>query len=77
MSLLFVSELVRTLVPLYNSLAEDKVDRKTSEPTYYVDVKSEGLRDILRTVLRDVRAVNLNEEKPAVCLSLHLCVLRM
>lgn len=42
------------------------LDKKTLEPTYYVDIKSEGLRDILRTVLRNVRVVNLNEDKPAV-----------
>jgi len=39
------------------------------DPTYYVDIKSEGLRDILRTVLRDIRTVNLNEDKPTVKLS--------
>ncbi|KAL9129214.1 MAG: hypothetical protein Q9217_002283 [Psora testacea] len=41
-------------------------NRKTLDPTYYVDIKSEGLRDILRTVLRGIRAVNLNEDKPTV-----------
>ena len=45
---------------------KDDLDKKTADPTYYVDIKSEGLRNILRTVLRDIRAVNLNEDKPAV-----------
>lgn len=36
------------------------------DPTYYVDIKSEGLRNVLKTVLQDIRAVNLNEDKPAV-----------
>ena len=39
------------------------------DPTYYIDIKSEGLRDILRLVLRDIRTVNLNEDKPA-CIAL-------
>ena len=64
-----VSELVSLLTPLYNSLSnKDGIDRKTLDPTYYVDIKSQGLRDILKTVLRDIRAVNLNEDKPAVLL---------
>ena len=41
------------------------VDKKTMDPTYYVDIKSEGLRDILRTALPDIRALSLNEDKPA------------
>lgn len=53
------------------------IDKKTLEPTYYVDIKSEGLRDILRTVLGGVRAINLNEDKPAVWLSSRLSVLSM
>jgi hypothetical protein len=40
-------------------------DKKTGDPTFYVDVKSEELRDILRVILRDVRGVSLNEDKPA------------
>lgn len=55
------------LVPLYSSLSDkDRVDKKTLERTSYVDIKSEELRDILRTVLGGVRAINLNEDKPAV-----------
>ena len=45
---------------------ENGVDKKTMDPAYYIDIKSEGLRDILRTVLQDIRTVNLNEDKPAV-----------
>ncbi len=78
MSSLFASELVSTLVPIHNPLAdEDDIDKKTLDPTYYVDIKSEGLRDILRTVLRDICAVNLNEDKPAVWLSPRVSVLSM
>jgi len=69
-SLLFASELVSILMPVHTSPAdEDGLDKKTLDPTYYVDIKSEGLRDILRTALRDIRTVNLNEDKPTVKLS--------
>ncbi len=55
----FASELVSTLLPMYTSSPnENGVDKKTIDPTYYIDIKSEGLRDI--------RTVNLNEDKPAV-----------
>ena len=44
------------------------MNKTTFDPTYYVDIKSEGLRDFSRIVLRDIRAVNLNEDhQPAVC----------
>ena len=36
------------------------------DPTFYIDIKSEGLRDILRTVLRDVNGICLREDKPTV-----------
>ena len=64
----FASESVNMPVPLHNPFSpnEHVLDKKTLEPTYYVDIKSEGLREILRTVLRDVCAVNLNEDKPSV-----------
>jgi hypothetical protein len=41
-------------------------DKKTSEPTAYIDIKSEGLRDILRIVLQDVKWISLGEDKSAV-----------
>lgn len=53
---------------------QNGLDKKTLDPTYYVDIKSERLRNILRTVLRDIRTVNLNEDKPAVLLSSSLLV---
>ena len=34
--------------------------------TPYIDIKSEGLRDILRMVLHDVKAISLMEDKPSV-----------
>ena len=63
----FASELVSISLPMYTSPPnENGVDKKTMDLTYYIDIKSEGLRDILRTVLQDIRTVNLNEDKPAV-----------
>ena len=32
----------------------------------YIDIKSEGLRDILRVVLYDVKSISLMEDKPSV-----------
>lgn len=65
--LLFASELISTWMSLHISPPnKDGLDKKTADPTYYVDIKSEGLRNTLRTMLRDIRAVNLNEDKPAV-----------
>jgi len=55
---------------MYTSSTDgDGLDKKTLDPTYYVNIKLEGLRDILRTVLRDIRTVNLNEDKPTIKLS--------
>ena len=57
-------------MPVYTSPTDEgSLDKKTLDPIYYVDIKSEGLRDILKSVLRDIRTVNLNEDKPAVKLS--------
>jgi hypothetical protein len=43
-----------------------RADRSTKVSSAYIDIKSEGLRDILRTVLRDVKAVSLDADKPTV-----------
>ncbi|KAI9750422.1 MAG: hypothetical protein M4579_006477 [Chaenotheca gracillima] len=42
----------------------------TKEPTCYVDIKSEELRDILRTILQDISGISLVEANPTVSLSL-------
>lgn len=49
---------------------EETLDKKTEEPIYFIDLKSEALRDILRTVLQNVKGICLREDKPTVCLSL-------
>jgi len=47
----------------------NSLDKKTKEPTFYIDIKSEELRDILREVLKDVYSVSLIEDKPSISLS--------
>ncbi|KAI4166536.1 MAG: hypothetical protein LQ343_007967, partial [Gyalolechia ehrenbergii] len=50
----------------YVFVVRQRIDKKTTDPTNYVDIKSEGLRNILRMILRGIRTVNLNEDKPTV-----------
>ena len=63
--------IAETLPGSFKSFSDDNgLDKKTLEPTHFVDIKSEGLRDILRTVLGGIRTVNLNEDKLTVWLLL-------
>ena len=39
--------------------------------TAYVDIKLEGLRDILRIVLKDIKWLSLGEDKPTVSHDMH------
>ncbi|KAI1955153.1 hypothetical protein LOZ58_006845 [Ophidiomyces ophidiicola] len=65
-----------TVEPVKSSLADDlnqyvftarEFTKKYSDTsTTYIDVKSNELRDILRGVLRDVRATSLMEERPSI-----------
>lgn len=56
-----------TRIPMHVSLAnENDIDKKTLNSIYYLDMKSKELRDILRTILRDIRTINLNEDKSAI-----------
>lgn len=64
--LLFASELISTSIFVKVSPDDDSLDKKTINLTHYIDLKSEGLRDILRIVLRDIRANNLNDDKSAI-----------
>jgi hypothetical protein len=41
-------------------------DKKTAEPTTFIDVNSENLREVLKTVLEDVKGINLREDKLSV-----------
>ena len=42
------------------------LDRNSEEVMRYIDIKSEGLRDILRVALHDIKAISLMEDKPSV-----------
>ena len=42
------------------------LDRETEETTFYVDIKSEWLRDVLRDILKDVQVISLKEGKLSV-----------
>jgi len=53
------------------STYEDILDRSTKDAAFYVDIKSEELRDILREVLKDVHGISLMVEKPIVRPSSH------
>jgi hypothetical protein len=44
---------------------EDILDKKASANTVYIDIKSEWLRDVLRTVLKGVHGISAKEEKPS------------
>jgi hypothetical protein len=48
------------------NIADTPSDKETAEATAYVDIKSPGLRDILRAVLKDIRTVDVGADKPAV-----------
>ncbi|KAI3226151.1 hypothetical protein CBS147310_8183 [Penicillium roqueforti] len=47
----------------YVFIVRERVDRTSKEVVPFIDIKSEGLRDILRDVLHDIKAVSLIEDK--------------
>ena len=49
----------------------ETIDKKTERTTHFIDVKSEGLRDILRSVLQGVDGTFLKEDKPTVWNPIH------
>ncbi|XRM42628.1 hypothetical protein ABZX51_005838 [Aspergillus tubingensis] len=50
----------------YAFIVRERVERNSEEVTPYIDIKSEGLRDILRVVLHDIKAISLMEDKPSI-----------
>jgi len=63
----FASELMSTLMLVHTSFAnKNDLDKKTLNSTYYVDIKLKELRNILKTILRDIRTINLNEDKSTI-----------
>ncbi|KAL8698333.1 MAG: hypothetical protein Q9201_006630 [Fulgogasparrea decipioides] len=47
----------------YMFVVRARTEKGASEQVFYVDIKSEGLRDVLRIVLRDVHGLSLGEDK--------------
>ncbi|CAG7995208.1 unnamed protein product [Penicillium salamii] len=50
----------------YAFVVRERLDRNSEEVTQYIDIKSKGLRDILREVLHDIKAISLMEDKPSI-----------
>ncbi|CRG92464.1 ATP-dependent zinc metalloprotease FtsH homolog [Talaromyces islandicus] len=50
----------------YIFVVRRRIDKKTDDATYFVDIKSPGLRDILRVVLKEIGTVDLETDKPAI-----------
>ncbi|KAJ6134492.1 hypothetical protein N7523_000814 [Penicillium sp. IBT 18751x] len=50
----------------YAFIVRERVERNSEEVTPYIDIKSAGLRDILRVVLHDIKAISLMEDKPSI-----------
>jgi hypothetical protein len=44
---------------------EGILDKKAATNTVYIDIKSEWLRDVLRTVLKGVHGISAKEDKPS------------
>ena len=52
-------------------------DRKTQDSTSYVDIKSSQLQEILAKLLKDVRGICIQEDKPTIRTSPSLIVQRL
>ncbi|KAL3484543.1 hypothetical protein BJX62DRAFT_243823 [Aspergillus germanicus] len=50
----------------YAFVVRERVERNSEEVATYIDIKSEVLRDILRVVLHNIKAISLMEEKPSI-----------
>ncbi|KAJ5253811.1 hypothetical protein N7524_010991 [Penicillium chrysogenum] len=50
----------------YAFVVRERVDLTSKEIVPFIDIKSEGLRDMLRDMLRDIKAVSLMEDKPSI-----------
>lgn len=55
------------VIDIYKAPTEIQyLDRSTDKVTKYIDIKSAVIRDVLRVVLKDVRGISLNEDRPSV-----------
>ena len=71
MYLLFALALVGVLAHTQKHQLTLKIDRTSLNSIAYFDIKSEGLRDILRVLLKDIKWLSLGEDKPAVSPIMH------
>lgn len=71
MSLLFADGQASMTAAQMASANPCTLDRDTKETTYYIDIKSEQLRDVLRTLLEDISVISLKEDKLSVSHPLH------
>ncbi|KAF2183114.1 hypothetical protein K469DRAFT_584373, partial [Zopfia rhizophila CBS 207.26] len=42
------------------------INKSTKKPTFYIDIKSELLRDILRVIFQNMRIISLIKNMPLV-----------
>ena len=68
MCLLFVYRLVKIAVLMRPPVANDYLDKKTDDETFYIDINSEQLLKILKVVLQGVKGICLKGEEPMVYL---------
>ncbi|KAJ5101749.1 hypothetical protein NUU61_003971 [Penicillium alfredii] len=57
---------IQTNFAEYAFVVRERLERNAEEVTPNIDIKSEGLRDILRVVLHDIKAISLMEDKPSI-----------
>ncbi|KAI3180284.1 hypothetical protein DTO046C5_1520 [Penicillium roqueforti] len=50
----------------YTFVIRERVNRTSEEVVPFIDIKSEGLRDILRDILHNIKAVSLIDDKPSI-----------
>jgi hypothetical protein len=68
MCLLFIYGLVKIAVLIRTSVANDYLDKKTNNKTFYININSKQLQEILKEVLQRVKGICLNKEEPMVYL---------
>jgi hypothetical protein len=68
MCLLFIYGLVKIVVLIRASVANNYLDKKTNNETFYININSKQLQEILKEVLQGVKGICLNKEELMVCL---------
>jgi len=68
MCLLFVYGLVRIAVLIRAFVANNYLNKKTNNKTFYININSEQLQEILKEVLQRVKGICLDKEELMVYL---------